>query len=90
MTTGDPSFRRSARETPVSLRTLGETDHGGTARVGKHLLDETAEFRMPRIPRHAAEHEDQLEDQLEATQRFDAGFGQQRRAPDVPQKPAAR
>jgi hypothetical protein len=45
--------------------------------VGKHLLDETAEFTMPRIARHAAEHEDELE----ATQRFDPGFGQNRQRP---------
>ena len=35
--------------------------------MGKHLLDETVEFRMPRIPRHAAEDEAPLEE----TQRFD-------------------
>jgi hypothetical protein len=86
MTTGDLGLPRGARETPISLRTLGETDHGRTARVGKHLLDETAEFKMPRIPRHAAEHEDGLE----ATQRFDPGFRPQRSAPEVPQKPAGR
>jgi hypothetical protein len=45
--------------------------------VGKHLLDETAEFTMPRIARHAAEHEDELE----PTQRFDPGFGRQRPLP---------
>jgi hypothetical protein len=38
--------------------------------VAKHLLDETAEFRMPRLGRHAADDEDDLE----ATQRFDPGF----------------
>jgi hypothetical protein len=54
--------------------------------VGKHLLDETAEFRMPRTPRHAAEHEDEFE----ATQRFDPGFRQQRPAPVPPQDPNAR
>jgi hypothetical protein len=45
--------------------------------VGKHLLDETAEFRMPRIPQHAAEREDELD----TTQRFDPGFRQQRPVP---------
>jgi hypothetical protein len=45
--------------------------------VGKHLLDETAEFKMPKIARHAAEDEDGLE----ATQRFDPGF---RGQPPVP------
>jgi hypothetical protein len=34
--------------------------------VGKHLLDETAEFRMPRIGRHAAD-----DDELETTQRIE-------------------
>ena len=53
--------------------------------MGKHLLDETAEFKLPRIARHAAEHEDQLEE----TQRFDAGFQQQQR-PAVPQDRPAR
>jgi hypothetical protein len=45
--------------------------------VGKHLLDETAEFKMPREGKHAAEEDDGLE----ATQRFDPGF---RRQPPVP------
>ncbi|WP_448627710.1 hypothetical protein [Geodermatophilus sp. URMC 64] len=45
--------------------------------VGKHLRDETAEFKMPRIGRHAADDEDALE----MTHRFDPGF---RRQPPVP------
>ena len=44
--------------------------------MGKHLLDETAEFRLPRIARHAAE-----EDEADTTQRFDPGF----RRPPVPE-----
>ena len=52
--------------------------------MGKHLLDETAEFKLPRIPRHAAEHEDEFDE----TQRFDPGFRQQR--PAVPQERPAR
>jgi hypothetical protein len=52
--------------------------------VPKHLLDETAEFKMPRIPRHAADDEPQLDE----TQRFDPGFGQQR--PSVPGVPEHR
>ena len=44
----------------------------GTADVGKHLLDETAEFRLPKIARHAAE--DEVE--LDQTQRFEADFRQ--------------
>jgi hypothetical protein len=47
--------------------------------VGKHLLDETAEFKMPKLGRHAA----QDDDVLEATQRFDPGFGR-RSQPPVP------
>lgn len=43
----------------------------------KHLLDETAEFKMPRIGRHAAP--DTAE--FEITQRFDAGHQRQRPAP---------
>ena len=54
--------------------------------MGKHLLDETAEFRMPRIPQHAAEDDEELEQ----TQRFDPGFRPQRPAPGVPQDPDAR
>jgi len=54
--------------------------------VGKHLLDETAEFKLPRIGRHAADDDEALE----MTQRFDAGFGQQRPAPPAPQAPSAR
>ena len=45
--------------------------------MGKHLLDETAEFKMPLAGRHAAEDQDGLE----ATQRLDAGF---RGQPPVP------
>ncbi len=42
--------------------------------MGKHLLDETAEFRLPTLGRHAAEGttENTAGDGLEATQRFDA------------------
>ncbi|MGY1836182.1 hypothetical protein ACI79P_13820 [Blastococcus sp. SYSU DS0510] len=46
--------------------------------MGKHLLDETAEFTMPQLGRHAAP--DTAE--LEVTQRFDAGL--QRPRPVVP------
>ncbi|MGY1722766.1 hypothetical protein [Blastococcus sp. SYSU DS0533] len=46
--------------------------------MGKHLLDETAEFKMPRPGRHAAPETAELE----ATQRFDAGLRQPR--PGVP------
>ena len=48
----------------------------------KHLLDETAEFVMPRAGRHAA----QDTGELEATQRFDPGFRPRRPAP-APQPP---
>jgi hypothetical protein len=53
--------------------------------VAKHLLDQTAEFKLPTLARHAAE-----DDQHETTQRFDAGFRQQPRRPEVPQERAAR
>ncbi|WP_236833195.1 hypothetical protein [Blastococcus sp. KM273128] len=46
--------------------------------MGKHLLDETAEFKMPQPGRHAAPETAELE----ATQRFDAGL--QRPRPVVP------
>ena len=51
--------------------------------MGKHALDETAEFRMPRIARHAAE--DDVE--LDQTQRFEADF---RQPPAPVQDPNAR
>ncbi len=45
--------------------------------VAKHLLDETAEFRMPRLPRHSAPKTDEME----ATQRLETGFSPRRPAP---------
>ena len=45
--------------------------------MGKHLLNETAEIKLPRIARHAAEHEEERDQ----TQRFDPGFRQPRPAP---------
>ena len=49
--------------------------------MGKHLLDETAEFKLPRVGRHVAEGDGELE----MTQRFDPGF---RRQPPVPEPQA--
>lgn len=87
LVTGHLGFPHEPHGEPVLGRTLAETDHGGTARVGKHLLDETAEFRMPRIARHAAE--DDVE--LEQTQRFDPGLRQQHKpVPPAPQEPNTR
>ena len=48
--------------------------------MGKHLLDETAEFKMPSLARHAAEDEDQ-DKRFEETQRWTPGFS---RKPPVP------
>ncbi|MGY1915827.1 hypothetical protein [Blastococcus sp. SYSU DS0973] len=48
--------------------------------MSKHLLDETAEFKMPRIGRHAAPDTGELA----VTQRFDAGFQQPRPMPTPP------
>ena len=45
--------------------------------MGRHALDETAEFAIPGIPRHAAADDDGLE----RTQRFDPGLRPQRPAP---------
>jgi len=55
------------------------TERERTAIVGKHLLDETAEFRMPRTGRHAADDQGDRDNtgELEETQRFDPGFRQQ-------------
>ena len=54
--------------------------------MAKHLLDETAEFRMPRIARHAAEDDAALD----STQRFDAGFGHEKPAVPAPWDTDAR
>ena len=51
--------------------------------MGKHLLDETAEFKMPNLGRHAAEEKDGLEE----TQRWEPGFS---RKPPVPGSQDAR
>ncbi|WP_448609380.1 hypothetical protein [Geodermatophilus sp. URMC 60] len=51
--------------------------------MAKHLLDETAEFRLPTSGRHAADGGD---DAADRTQRFDAGV---RRQPPVPGRPDA-
>ncbi|MGY1746761.1 hypothetical protein [Blastococcus sp. SYSU D00695] len=51
--------------------------------MAKHLLDETAEFAMPRAGRHA-----QPEDVLEPTRRFDTGLGTRQPRPEP--RPAAR
>ncbi|MGY1771970.1 hypothetical protein [Blastococcus sp. SYSU D00813] len=52
--------------------------------MAKHLLDETAEFALPRAGRHA--HPDDAG--LEPTQRFDAGFRPSQPKPDL--RPDAR
>ena len=57
--------------------------------MGKHLLDETAEFRLPTLGRHAVgDGSEGLADitagdgdELEATQRFDVGFQRPRIVP---------
>jgi hypothetical protein len=49
--------------------------------VAKHLLNETAEFKMPLPGRHAAADTGELD----TTQRFDSGFS--RRRPAVPAVP---
>ena len=54
--------------------------------MGKHLLDETAEFRMPRIARHAAEDDAELD----STRRFDAGLGREKPALPTPWDTDAR
>jgi hypothetical protein len=53
--------------------------------VGKHLLDETAEFRMPRTGRHAAD-----DDELEMTQRIERARPSQQPAPSAPEDDEAR
>jgi hypothetical protein len=49
--------------------------------VGKHLLDETAEFRLPTLGRHAAGDHAEDQDELETTQRIDGGFQRPRTVP---------
>ncbi|WP_158548692.1 hypothetical protein [Blastococcus sp. TF02A-26] len=48
--------------------------------MARHLLDETAEFRLPRAGRHARPDDDQT---LEPTLRFDPGFRPSQPRPDV-------
>ena len=58
--------------------------------MARHLNDETAEFKMPRPGRHAAEDEDEAQEP-EATQRFDPGFRERPKpAPPAPQDPQQR
>jgi hypothetical protein len=60
--------------------------------VAKHLLDETAEFKLPWVGRHAADEteNDVTENDLEMTQRIDRAVPRQQGAAGVPQDPAAR
>ncbi|MGY1746758.1 hypothetical protein [Blastococcus sp. SYSU D00695] len=57
--------------------------------MARHLNDETAEFKMPRPGRHAAEDDETPGDDVpapEATQRFDPGFRDRPRpAPPAPE-----
>ncbi|RBY84306.1 hypothetical protein [Blastococcus sp. TF02A-26] len=57
--------------------------------MARHLNDETAEFKMPRPGKHAAEDDDHIDEaaaQPEATQRFDPGFRERPKpAPPAPQ-----
>lgn len=55
--------------------------------MARHLNDETAEFKMPRPGRHAAEDDDETPEP-EATQRFDPGFRE--RPKPVPPAPQDR
>jgi hypothetical protein len=51
--------------------------------VGKHLLDETAEFALPRIGRHASPDTGELEvAELDVTQRIE--LSSERRTPQPP------
>ncbi|SEP19171.1 hypothetical protein [Trujillonella endophytica] len=57
--------------------------------MARHLNDETAEFKMPRPGRHAADDEnheqDDAQQEPEATKRFDPGFRERPRpAPPAP------
>lgn len=55
--------------------------------MARHLNDETAEFKMPRPGKHAAEDDDlETAEEPEATQRFDPGFRERPKpAPPAPQ-----
>ncbi|WP_324273546.1 hypothetical protein [Blastococcus brunescens] len=51
--------------------------------MARHFVDETAEFKMPKLGRHAVADTGELE----MTQRFDPGFSRQRpTAPAVPSR----
>ena len=58
--------------------------------MARHLNDETAEFKMPRPGKHAAEddqNETETAEEPEATQRFDPGFRDRPKpAPPAPQE----
>ena len=62
--------------------------------MARHLNDETAEFKMPRPGKHAAEDDEHAAEaaaEAEATQRFDPGFRERPRpAPPAPQDPGSR
>ncbi len=49
--------------------------------MAKHFIDETAEFAMPRVGRHAASDAGELD----VTERFHPGIRQQQPMPPVPQ-----
>jgi hypothetical protein len=72
------AFRAHPFAATVTVRTLTVTPPWKDGNVGKHLLNETAEFKLPTLARHAADDQDDLG----STQRFDSGF--QRPRPGLP------
>ena len=73
----DPSRRDASR----TCRT-GTVSASYRGAVAKHFTEETAEFAMPRIGRHAAPDTGELD----VTQPFDPGFRQQRPVPWAAQR----
>ena len=77
LVTAHLGLRRNVLGDAEIVLTLVAHLHGRTQNVSKHLLDETAEFKLPTLGRHAAaEPTDDVRrnDELDATQRFAPGF----------------
>ena len=85
--TADPGLARRRDDGLRFVRTLEQTP-GKDGVVGKHLLDETAEFAMPRKGRHASPDTGELEiAELDTTQRIE--LSSERHAPQPPRSDEA-
>ena len=78
-TTGPARPTRPRRLIGVPRRPADASYRG---RVAKHYVDETAEFKMPSLGKHAGPDTGELD----LTQRFDPGFAPRRPAVPVPSR----